>query len=490
MTRWIQGFDKHPFKSSWSALLEDVVSLDVDDQTVTTTVEELARLKKVLAFVDSIISNADLELTPMSVWTSSNSQSDACLQKVRAYASSRNAVYLVQANEHADNLLTYVRPYMVPPAQALEAYGVAVRKFSDQVSEYIESFQNKASTVRVSLAAARDEALAHKNEIEAIEKRVKEFEEYVFVGVDGCRPADGFIRDMVSEVQAKHDAVKVLHQELSEGSASTSVKIFSFAQTIKDMNESLEEVLGSTTSKQNELEVFYERIFGHAMHDDQEVQDSGLRRELELRLEQLESYEAEQKSRQLALFKSVESLLPGATSAGLASAYKTLKDHFESPIKWYTRAFYGSMLVLLFGGLVLVTESFSLLPFQMEFVKASGWEEMLRTLLVRVPVILPVVWVAIFSATRRSQYERLQQEYAHKEAFAASYESYKKQLQALQVDADDLQKELIAKAIETISFNASKTLDGKHAEKLPMFQLLEKLNVDELKKLMDFARGK
>ncbi|MNE80241.1 hypothetical protein D3C80_1767900 [compost metagenome] len=113
---------------------------------------------------------------------------------------------------------------------------------------------------------------------------------------------------------------------------------------------------------------------------------------------------------------------------------------------------------------------------------------MLRTLLTRLPIVLPVVWVAIFSATRRSQYERLQQEYAHKEAFASSYESYKKQLEALQVDEDVLQKELIAKAIDAIAFNASNTLDGKHTEKPPVYQLLEKISIEDLKKILDLAK--
>ncbi|AVH39517.1 hypothetical protein AL532_25945 [Pseudomonas monteilii] len=108
----------------------------------------------------------------------------------------------------------------------------------------------------------------------------------------------------------------------------------------------------------------------------------------------------------------------------------------------------------------------------------------------RSPIVLPVIWLAIFSATRRSQYERLQQEYAHKEAFAASYESYKKQLSDLQVSGDELQKELIAKAIDAIAFNASSTLDGKHTEKPPIFQALEKLNIDEVKKLIEIVKKK
>lgn len=186
----------------------------------------------------------------------------------------------------------------------------------------------------------------------------------------------------------------------------------------------------------------------------------------------------------------MEALLPGASSAGLASAYKALKDRFEEPIKNYTRGFYGSLAVLFLGGLVLVSESVSLSPLSLKFVNASDWEAMLRTLLTRIPIIVPIVWVAIFSATRRSQYERLQQEYAHKEALASSYESYKKQLQDLGVGTEELQKELIAKAIDAVAYNASTTLDGKHTEKPPALQIVEKLNADEIKKLLDLLRPK
>jgi hypothetical protein len=490
MTRWIQEYNQHPLKSTWSTLLENVEPLDVDDQTVTTTVEELARLKKVLAFVDRIIVNADAELTPKSVWGNCHSQAEACLQQVRAYAANRNVSHLVQANEHADNILTYVRPYMVPPEQALEAYGAAMRAFSDQVSDYVAAFQERALSVQSTLTTAVNDAINQQKEIETIELRVKQFDGYLFDGIDGKQPAEKYLKEMVSNVETSHGTVEALRQKLLEGPESISVKVTGYEKDIHQIHDTLTDVLDSATSRQKELDTFYIRIFGPPLADDDEIQEGGLKHELDVRFEQLGRHEEEQKTRQKALFESIESLLPGATSAGLASSYKALKDYFKSPITRYTQAFYFSMLALLLGGLILVMESFTLWPFHIEFVKTNGWEEMVRTLLTRVPIVLPVVWVAIFSATRRSQYERLQQEYAHKEAFASSYESYKKQLQQLQIDADGLQKELIGKAIEAISFNASKTLDGNHTEKPPVYQLLEKLNVEDLKKILDLAKGK
>lgn len=488
MTRWNQEFEQHPFKAMWASLMDTAETLDVDDQTVMTTVEELARLKKVLAFVDTIISNADLELTPKSVWANSLSQTEACLQQMRAYANSRNVGHLQQANEHADNLLTYVRPYMVIPKQAMEAFGKAQRAFFKQISQYVTSFQTQTSKAQESIETAMIAALKQQQQIAEIEERAKHFDEYLFEGINGNNPAEKYVKELVNEIKEKQESINLLYKALLDGPESTSQKIKSYADEAEKTNRSLNKMLSSATTRDEEIATFYEQIFGSQAVDGEEIQEIGLKRELDLRLQQLSDHEDLQAERQEALFVSIESLLPGATSAGLASAYNKLKDKFNIPIIGYTIAFYASMLTLFLGGLTIVSENITLSPFHIEFVKTSTWEEMLRTILTRAPIILPIIWIAIFSATRRSQYERLQQEYAHKEAFASSYESYKKQLQALQIDGDALQKELIAKAIEAISFNASITLDGKHTEKMPIHRLLEKLDLEELKKLLSMAK--
>lgn len=64
MTRWKREFEQHPFKQVWADLMLEAGKLEVDDTTVVEAVEEAARLKKALAFIDKIISHVDLELIP------------------------------------------------------------------------------------------------------------------------------------------------------------------------------------------------------------------------------------------------------------------------------------------------------------------------------------------------------------------------------------------------------------------------------------------
>ena len=94
----------------------------------------------------------------------------------------------------------------------------------------------------------------------------------------------------------------------------------------------------------------------------------------------------------------------------------------------------------------------------------SSIEEIVKSILHSLPITLPLIWVAVYASKRRSENQRLEQEYAHKEALARSYISYKKQIGELGKEDSELLEKLILEAINAISYNASKTLDKKHGD--------------------------
>lgn len=490
MTRWAQEFEQSAFKRSWTSLLEQAELLTIDDQTVVPTLQEVARLKKALTFIAGIIATVDFELTPKSVWDVCVAQSDACAAQLRQYESNRSANHLIAANDHVDNLLNYVRPYMVYPQDTLTAHSSAVHKFSLTLDQYLEAFRNHAATTAKALADTLDHASRQRHDLDALETQIKEFHTFLFDETGESEGSARAVKQRIKDINAQTADVQLLHDQLLKGPESTSAVIKATEKKAAETHEALSRMQDSAAKSHETLDKFYDRIFGTPSTDDPLRREGGLDQELHNRMTELDSFELSQHTRHDALFKKIEDLLPGATSASLAGAYKELKDKFATPIENYTRVFYASLALLLVCGLIVVTDSISLWPPSIQFVKGADWIETLRTLLTRIPIIVPIVWVAIFSATRRSQYERLQQEYSHKEALATSYDSFKKQLKDLGGDTDELQKALIAKAIDAIAYNASTTLDGKHTEKLPAMQFLEKLSADELKKLWDLARGK
>lgn len=68
MSRWVQQFENHAFNAVWSELVANLKTAKVDDQTIVTSVQELARLKKVISFIDKMIESIDPELIPLTTW--------------------------------------------------------------------------------------------------------------------------------------------------------------------------------------------------------------------------------------------------------------------------------------------------------------------------------------------------------------------------------------------------------------------------------------
>jgi len=491
-SRWIAEFTNHPFQERWMELKELLDMTVVDDQTVSTAVQELTRLKRVVVYIDEIISNIDPEITPKSIWTSFQQQEETLFQQVNAYVSSRNIGHIVNANENADNLLTYVRPYMVLPEAALTALKRSALSYTVELGKYLDAFCDKSGLISAQLA--KDTEISAENLIQTASnnKKVKEYAHQLFVGEDQNISIEKEIKDFLSAAGANEKLIREFHASLLIGTPqgpSTQALIEAAEAEILLTREKTSKLLVDTQGEVDDLTTFHQKIFGKKDVSGT-ILSPGLESELTDRITELAALESNQLTKYKAMFEQIESLLPGATSAGLATAYEALKKSFDTPIARFTNFFYGSLFSLVLAAFVMAVKHISLGPvFAIDFVEIPQWDVILKALIFKAPFIAPVVWLALFSSTRRSQYERLQQEYAHKEAFARSYESYKKQLIDLKGDSEGLQRELIAKAIDSIAYNASVTLDGKHEEKLPAQKLFEMLSLDEFKKLIDFAKG-
>jgi len=491
-SRWAEEFTRHPFQAIWTGIKNDLESTEVDDQTVITSVAELARLKRVVSYLDEVIRTVDPDLTPRSVWNNFQSQADACLQQIKTYLSNKDISHIRQANEHADNLLTYVRPFMVLPQEALSALQKSAQTYATRLENHVASFKNLSNSTLIEIKKDREGAAARLRELSKTGDKIDALASRFFKGTDGAVSTEEKIENLMTDVVEKNTQINDLHAILlvdQPNRKSTRTQTKQVEAEILVKQDEITEILKGAQSHIEELNDFHGKIFGKKKTENEES-TGGLKLEIDNRVTQLKTFEIEQHAKHKALFDQINTLLPGATSAGLASAYRLLKESFDRPIANYTKYFYSSLGLIALGTIVFAIENVSIWPPTINFTKIKDWDEILRGLVGKAGFVIPVVWLALFSATRRSQYERLQQEYAHKEAFASSYESYKKQLQDLSVGSEDLQRELIAKAIDAISYNASTTLDGRHhVEKPPLTQLFEKANFEQLQKLLDSLKS-
>jgi hypothetical protein len=130
------------------------------------------------------------------------------------------------------------------------------------------------------------------------------------------------------------------------------------------------------------------------------------------------------------LVDKVEGLLPGATSAGLASSFNKQRSRFERPQRQWLLTF-----AVCICGLVLVA-----LP---NFLSTIGWlshpadqslTSALRNLILRLPIAAPVLWLAIYAGRNYMMSLRMEEDYAYKEAISTAFEGYKREMEKITGD--------------------------------------------------------
>ena len=136
MSRWIYSFSNHAFNVTWEDLKTQLQKSEVDE-TITASVEELARLKKVIAFIDNALYSLEPELVPLSFLDNFNNQAAECRNQINSYNSNNNIGHITNANNNADNLLSYVRPYFLSSVALKKSLLGAIRAYTNEIDKHL-----------------------------------------------------------------------------------------------------------------------------------------------------------------------------------------------------------------------------------------------------------------------------------------------------------------------------------------------------------------
>ena len=136
MSRWIDSFSNHAFNATWEDLKTQLEKSEVDE-TIISNVEELARLKKVIAFIDNTLNNMEPELVPLSFLGDLNNQISECRNQISNFNSNKDIGYITNANAYADNLLSYVRPYLLSSSALKKSLLGAIQSYINEIDKHL-----------------------------------------------------------------------------------------------------------------------------------------------------------------------------------------------------------------------------------------------------------------------------------------------------------------------------------------------------------------
>lgn len=469
MSRFLDASNKFFTSSHWESIDKKLQDF-IDEDEVP---DYISRTHRVVGVLRDDMMRMDVDLFPFKNWTIllQNLANVAQMLQSMPNHKSINPNNLNTLNTSIDNLVAHVYPYL---PNKLEA---SLEQKNTYIGEVVKKIGIKHEAANKALLEVVDYNSEAKKSLTSLNKVKEELDRLrdEILGDDDNEGLSNIAKNNISGIQSVYDSVENFRLELFEGSddeRSIKKRIMLAKDDVESDRDKIKEMLMSVNDNVLNLKSFYKKVYGF-----EEDGIIGLEKEIEDRILSIDEFSEKQKLRYNTLNDQIDSLLPGATSAGLATAYHELKMSFDKPIKHATRLFYLSIFLLC----TLAFLTYNWHPSETHL----SIDNVLNSFVYRLPLYIPLLWFAFYVSKRRSEYSRLQQEYAHKEALAKSYQSYKKQVEELGEDDNVMLKVLMARAIDAIAFNASHTMDGKHGDKHPAYDVIEGF----ISKVMDKSKG-
>ena len=441
-------------------------------------IENFAYLRKITAFLSKAMFCIDADYLPMSLLSNIKNHLNELKNNLN-YSQNYSNSYVQNIENSLDNLLQIVFPFVLYKGKAIKGLRIGLDEYSKTINEHVENGFSEIKLTQENAIKIKSEL---ENELDNFKRLRSEIEEYrnSIFSVDGIKDN---VKKLLSDSELKLSEVDKLHDSFYKENGLKQ-KIDEFYSNISNKNKEINELKKDSSATLQELSNFYDKVFGKDDENGKKI--GGLKQEIDQRRSDLDEFKKQQSDRYDELNNQIESLLPGATSAGLSSAYNEMRNKFGRQSMWYGIGFYAALGALLIT--ILYTREVVLLK-DIPLDKGS-WFSLLILLgnfAVKIPFIMPALWLVIFISKRRSESERLSQEYAHKEVLAKSYDSYRQQIEKLsKKEQEELLPVLMEGMIKAISLNPAETLDKKHQSDSPISEVLKDKNfidsiVDKLK---------
>ncbi|WP_373778940.1 hypothetical protein [Glaesserella sp.] len=504
--------------SLWEEIEESVDKINAAGLS-TEDRDEIARLKKVVTYISDMLKGVDPDFVPMSVLDKTKTPISSIKSNLNSYLTTNNITYIKNINnDPLDTILRDLMPFIFYKGRAVSALNNALNQYSETILEHAQSY---LANVQSSAQEAENLSKMANLIVRDLSEKQEQFSEYSeqLFEEDGVKSK---ISSLVNDFEEKNSQITEFHQEIFAPEDGIEEQIKNYLSDGKSQNAALHSLKSDSSHILDELDEFYDKVFGKENADGD--LEGGLKNELEIRKNELDKFKTQQQECYQELNSQIESLLPGATSAGLSSAYHEMYEKFNNEVKNYGNWFYVSLIILfaVVIGVNFIPNKFSTTTNVYSQISANYIDQnnidneqkndseisgqtntkpandeskihndqivstkevslsnrimaILDSLIYKLPFVLPALWLVLFISRRRNEAQRLAQEYAHKEALAKSYDSYKQQIEKLsEENRNELLPKLMDNMLKAISLNPAETLDKNHKDPIPVEEVIKK----------------
>lgn len=165
MSRWNDQFQNHGFRTTWNALNALLAEKDLEKNNDAAAIKEIARLCKVVKYIDGVIDQIDPELMPIALFDTLNQHTSNAISELNTFKSNQNVGHLHNANTHIDSVISLFSqtPFILTGQQkgglskAASAYANELDKHLSQLREAVDSEIERVKTSAANIQTSLDQ---------------------------------------------------------------------------------------------------------------------------------------------------------------------------------------------------------------------------------------------------------------------------------------------------------------------------------------------
>lgn len=266
---------------------------------------------------------------------------------------------------------------------------------------------------------------------------IKKYAEETHTAIDAL-DTKANLDNIIAESQSQLQEIQDFHGEVFAGDEEAD------EQSIKAQ---LDDLLKSLEKRNTKLYAMQMAMLGGVVED-----EDGSDKEIPGYIKEIKEKFKGHEARYDEIYRRIEDeLLSGATTIGLAK-------HFNAKMEEYSKARkkLEKILAILFvvGFLGLVTLAI-FVPYP------TDWQGWVSSLLRYTPIFSLFVWLMIWVGNRRAENHKLEESYKHKEVMAQSFTGYRKSIEEISGDDEELLKKLMHDLLDAIKQDSSVFLSVK-----------------------------
>lgn len=260
MSKWIDRFNNHALIGVWANLIELIQDESLVEGATENLVEDIARLRKVISYLNGTFESIDPEITPFNHLSNIQKNTQNCINEINAYKGNKNPGHLTNANNHADSLIILfqqtpasinaISPDNIKKSVSSysKTFGTYISKYKNETEQHISDLSKNINALNKQIEDKESRLAELSVQIETVEQTIqKQTTEFntQYQSSEKSR-SEKFEKELSSYSHRSEENIEKYQKKADDEFSSLSIKTGKIIEVLTTLQDDASKVYGVT----------------------------------------------------------------------------------------------------------------------------------------------------------------------------------------------------------------------------------------------------